>query len=221
MKKNLLFLCLLVFCSLNFWGQTGKAPGVVHTPEQSAIHLPPQEAQAGSKIIYSNLGTASDLYTGNWSWRLAGPNNSFFPGSHQFVGMPFTPQSDAHVLEVRVAAQYFGTGANQVNLNLYSDASGTPGTLLAGPVTVTDLPEGGTCCALAVADFSPVAVSAGIQYWVVADTPLSGTGSDLSGGWAFVAKIGATEWAQDIDNTGWFPAPSDGLPAGGVLGTIP
>ena len=31
------------------------------------------------------------------------------------------------------------------------DAGGVPGTLLAGPVTVTDLPDYGTCCTLAIA----------------------------------------------------------------------
>ena len=215
MKKNLLLLCLLALCNLTLFGQNGKSPRVVRAPEKSAIHLPTQEIPAGLKIIYSNFGTATDLYA-TIGWALSGPNS----GHTEFIGMPFTPQSDSHVSEVRVAVHYLGSGANQVNLNLYSDASGAPGTLLAGPVTVTGLPEYGTCCAVAVADFPPVAVIAGTQYWVVADTPLTGTGSDFSGAWNWVVKA-APEWAQDVDDVGWFTVPSDSLPAGGVLGTIP
>jgi hypothetical protein len=214
-KKNLLFLCLLGLCSSTLFGQAGKFPKVVHTTEKSAIHLPPQETPADLKIIYSNFGTATDLYDATEGWGLQGPNS----GYTEFIGMPFTPQSNSHVSEVRVAAHYIG-GANQVNLSLYSDASAAPGMLLAGPVTVTGLPEYGTCCAVAVADFPPVAVIAGTQYWVVADTPLTGTGSDFLGAWNWVVKA-APEWAQDGDDVGWFPIPSDSLPAGGVLGTIP
>jgi len=52
-----------------------------------------------------------------------------------------------------------------VNFSLYSDANGVLGTLLAGPITVTNLPRTFTCCALAVANFAAaVPVIAGIRY---------------------------------------------------------
>jgi len=150
--------------------------------------------------IYSNLGTATDAYS-NSGWTLSGPGSAL--GLTQYVGMPFVSSVDAHVHQVRAALQYLGSGANQANLSLYSDAGGVPGTLLAGPVTVTDLPLFYTCCKLAVASFpTSVAITAGTLYWVVADTPATGTGSDLAGVWAWVPP--AKNPVGINGGSGWF-----------------
>jgi len=69
-----------------------------------------------------------------------------------------------------------------------------------------------------VANFAPVAVTAGSQYWVVADTPLTGTGSDFLGVWEYVPKIIPMAVG---DPYGWLASSADDLPAGEVLGTIP
>jgi len=105
-----------------------------------------------------------------------------------------------------------------VNLSIYNDASGAPGTLLAGPVTVTNLPSFGTCCTLAIAYFSPVAVTGGTQYWVVADAPASGTGSNFAGIWDYAARVFPVAFDE---GAGWVASSADALPAGEVLGTIP
>jgi len=203
---------------MTLFAQTVAGPQVVHTTEKSAIHVPPQVNAVALKKIYSNLGTKTDLYNDTNGWLLAGPN-SLGSALLEFVAMPFTPKSNSTVEQVQVAVHYLGSGANQVNLSIYADSGGAPGTLLAGPVTVTNLPESGTCCALAVASFTPVAVTAGTQYWVTGDTPLSGTGSDFTGTWSWVTKdLG--EWG-DGSPYGWSVLPVDGLPAGEVLGTIP
>lgn len=140
--------------------------------------MPPQEAAAGLKKIDSNLGSKTELYNCTSAYGLWGPNfdNYGFP---QFVAMPFTPQSDSHVSEVGVAVLYGGQGTDQVNLSIDNDSSGAPGTLLAGPVTVPNLPT--SRCTLTIANFAAVAVTGGAQYWVVADTPLTGTGNDFFG----------------------------------------
>jgi len=132
--------------------------------------------------------------------------------------MPFTPSLNSHVSEVRVAVQYL-SGANQINLSIYADSGGVPGTLLAGPVMVTNLPGSGTCCRLGVANFTPVTVSGGIRYWVVANTPQTGIGSDFEGVWGQAANI-AIPFAAD-NGTGWFSTSAVQLPSGVVLGTIP
>lgn len=214
MKKTLMFVCVLVLCNLTLFAQT-RYPRIVHTHEKSAIHVPPQEAPAGLTKIYSNLGKSkTDLYACCWGWGVQGPIN----GS-EFVAIPFTPKSNSHVSQVQVAVSYAGVGANQVNLSIYGDSGGLPGTLLAGPVTVTNLPEYGTCCTLAVGSFTPVAVTGGTRYWLVANTPLTGTGSDFAGEWNMVAKIIPMAFADDGD--GWFTETANDLPAGEVLGTIP
>jgi hypothetical protein len=217
-RKTIVFACLLTVCNLTLFGQISTGPRAVHIKEKSAIHVPPQETPEALKKIYGNLGTSkTDLYDDADSWAVSGPNSE----GHVpfFIALPFTPKSNSHVFQVQAAVQY-ESGANQVNLSIYGDSGGVPGTLLAGPVTVTNLPEVGTCCILAVANFSSVEVTGGSRYWVVADTPLSGTGSDFVGFWSAVAKP-VIPIASNIDGAGWLGLNADGLLAGEVLGTIP
>lgn len=218
MKKSLLSVCLLLLCNSIATAQIGRPPRIAHTTEQSAIRVPPQETPAALKKIYSNLGsTNTDLYFDTDGSFVSGPNNTDF-GFTFSVSMPFTPKSNSTIKQVQVAVQYYGKGANQVNLSIYGDSSGVPGTPLAGPVTVTNLSAFGTCCTLAVANFTPLAVTGGSQYWVVADAPVTGTGSDFAGIWDFVAKV--FPMAYD-DGSGWIASTGDTVPAGEVLGTIP
>jgi hypothetical protein len=214
-----MLLCVATFCNLTLFAQVGKRPEIVQTTEKSAIHVPPQEAPTGLTKIYGNLGTKTNLYNDTSGWQVNGPN-SLFVNYPNFVALPFTPKSNSHVSQVRAAVGYNMSGQNQVNLSLYSDTNGVPGTLLAGPVTVTNLHISGTCCSISIANFPPVAVNGGSQYWVVADTPLSGTGSDFIGVWNLVAKP-VFRVAFNSNEIGWFATDADLLPAGEVLGTVP
>jgi len=211
---------LFILGSVTTFAQTGVQSRTVHTTEKSAVHVPPQETPAALQVIYSNLGKVNtDLYNDTSGWFESGPNSG--AGFSLFEAMPFTPKSDARVSQVRAALEYDGSGANQVNLSVYGDSGGVPGTLLAGPVTVRNLPDFGTCCTLAVAEFAPIAVSGGKQYWVVADTPLTGTGSDFEGVWAYV-PVPAFPQSSNFDSFGW--SAFNGTPeeaAGAVLGTVP
>jgi hypothetical protein len=185
-----MFACLLALCSLNLFAQT--------------------------KSIYNNLGNpAAYLQEG---WEIWGPNSGI--GGFVFRAMAFTPKQDSHVSQVQVAIQYFGTGANQIDLSIYTDSGNDyPETLIGGPVTVANLPGGGTCCGLAVANFTPIAVTGGTRYWVVADTPLAGTGSDFFGGWRSIVNPYIP--AATNKGSGWYQYNAEVLPAGEVLGTIP
>lgn len=214
MKRYLMFVLFWALCALDLFAQSG--PRVVVTPETSAIHVPPQEAPAGLKKIYTNLGTSkTDLYSNSASG-ISGPNGAY--GRAYSIALPFTPKFNSTVTEVQVAVGYAGSGTNQVNLSIFADAKGKPGKRLAGPVTVKNLPKLGTCCTLAVANFTPVAVTAGTQYWVAANEPLHGPGSDFDGGWSWVVKQIPT---AINDGFGWFPQSADEVVAGEVLGTIP
>jgi hypothetical protein len=211
-KRTLAFACLLAFNNLALSAQTAKGPFVEHATEKSAIHvLPPQEDNpAGLKTIYTDLGSKTEPYSGG----------GFPLGPSGATAMAFTPKSDSHVSEVQVAVLYI-SGDNQVNLSIYDDAAGAPGTLIGGPVTVTNLPKAGTCCLLDIADFAPVAVKAGTQYWVVANTPSTGRGSDFEGGWGTSAKPIIPFAVTHSPKAGWFPGNANELPAGEVLGTVP
>jgi hypothetical protein len=218
-KRILPFLCLLALCNLTLFAQTREGLRAVHTTEKSAIHAPAQEKPAGLRAIYTNLGSKGDLYLDTDGWSLTG-FNSYGGDSYAFeIGLPFTPKSDSHVAQVRVAVQYIGPGANQINLSIYGDSNGAPGAVLAGPVTVTNLPAYGTCCTLTIGNFTPLAVTGGTRYWVVANTPATGTGSDFVGVWDWVSKIILFGGSNGVD--GWSGINIDGLPAGEVMGTIP
>jgi hypothetical protein len=209
-KKVPTFVCFLTLCNLTMFAQTGDGPRFVPRTERSAIHVPPEEAPAALKTIYSNLGSSkTDLYDDTHGWLIS---------INESVAIPFTPKSNAHISRVQVAAQYVG-GANQVNVSIYEGSGDSPETLLAGPVTVINLPESGTCCTLAVATFSPFAVSAGTRYWVVVGTPLTGIGSDFEGIWGSVVKP-AIPVALNYQGS-WLQLNADNLAAGEVLGTIP
>jgi hypothetical protein len=211
LKKTLIFVCLLVFCNLTLFAQTVKSPRMIHGTEKSAIHVPPQEVPASLTRIYSNLGTSkTDLYNGTYGWAVT---------VKQSVAIPFTPKYDSHISQVRVAASH-ANGANQVNLSIYEGSGAVPQTLLAGPVTLTNLPQFGTCCTLAIASFSSLAVSGGTRYWVVMDTPPTGTGSDFEGSWNNVAKIVPVAFTFQQGGA-WNAISADDLPAAAVLGTIP
>ena len=197
MKNILTFVCFLVICNLTLFAQM----------EEPAVTL---------KTIYNNLGTSkTDRYDDTRGLAVLGPNSCC---GTQFDAMSFTPRSNSTVYQVQVAVVYNG-GANQVNLSLYGDSGDNPGTLLAGPVTVTNLGHQGTCCTLAVANFTPVAITGGNRYWVVADTPLSGMGSDFNGSWEFAIQT-TPPYSINL-GTGWSFQPSLSELAGKVLGTTP
>jgi hypothetical protein len=178
----------------------------------------PAELPATLQLIFSNLSAPPNVY-GEGGWVLAGPNNTPSPGYTEFLGLPFTPSADSHVYGALAPLQYYASGANQVNVSLYSDSDGTPGTLLAGPVTVKDLPDFYSCCKLANAEFaSPVAVTAGNQYWIVANTPASGTGSDFYGVWV---EMYSTEIFASTNGSTWFRENGNNEIAGAVYGTTP
>jgi len=215
MRKTAIVFAIAL-CSASLYAQKPKTIEYTGSVKPQATTM--DEPTALTKI-FSNLGPSTGAYSAD-AWLLTGPLSS--AGGSQFIAMPFTPKADSHVQQLRAAVQYNGSGANQVNLSLYSDAGGIPGSRLAGPITVTNLPTYFTCCATAVATLhTSVAVTAGTQYWVVADTPTSGTGSDFNGVWGFVPPSKVLVGAEENEG-GWFSfAAGSNEPAGAVLGTTP
>ncbi len=211
MKKTTTFVFAAALSCASLLAQT---PEIIKYSGGFQFEAPAQEEPATVTKIFSNLGPAKSAFIEN-GFLLAGPLSVF-------IAMPFTPKADSHISQVRAAVQYDGNGANQVDLSLYSDASGVPGALLAGPVTVKNLPNWYTCCKLAIANFtSAVAVAAGTQYWVVADTPATGTGSDFYGVWAFVPPPVTTSYGVE-QNGSWYSSPASFTDqAGAVYGTTP
>jgi hypothetical protein len=218
-KKAIVILCILATCQLFLSAQASNVSRVVHAKRKPGVSVPAQDIAEGLKTIYTNLGPKNDAYLSSDGWSIPG-FNSFGGSSSAFeIALPFPPKSNSHVSQVRAGLQYDGGGSNQVNFGIYSDASGTPGTLLAGPVTVANLPIFPSCCTLAVANFTLLALNAGTQYWIVANTPISGQGSDFVGVWNWNHKT--LPYAASNSVNGWFAEIGDTWPAGAVLGTVP
>jgi hypothetical protein len=168
MKETTMFVFAITLCSVSLQAQKPKP---IEYGGDLRFEAPTQEEPAALTKIFSNLGGPASAYSSS-AFDLYGPTYDGGTYGFEYVAMAFKPQANAHVSEVRAAIQYNGSGANRVNLSLYSDVNGVPGGVpLAGPVTVTNLPTFPTCCTLAIAKFSAVAVTAGAQYWVVGDTP--------------------------------------------------
>jgi hypothetical protein len=217
-KKTLILLFATMLCSTVLFAQAKHSGRTTTTKELSAIHTPSQDAPAALKKIYSNLGKSkTDRFLDTNGWTIAGPNAGI--GVVQYIGMPFTPKVNAHLTQTQLAVEWV-TGDNQVNISLYSDGGGIPGTKLAGPVTVSNLATFGTCCQLAVANLTSTAVAAGTQYWVVVDEPSTGAGSNTWGAWAFVPTLFPFAFFNPA-NGGWLPGNgASAEAAGAVFGTM-
>jgi len=215
MKKTLTILCVVALLSVALIAQGGMR--MSKTPEQSAVRVPAAEPDVTLKVIWSNTGVKTDAFNDTIGWNVTGPNSS--GGKTQWVALPFKPKASSTAYQLQAAIEY-ASGANQINLSLYSDNSGAPGTLLGGPVTVTNLASTGTCCSFATANLaSTVALTGGTQYWIVADTPTSGTGSDFSGIWYFVPLKPLNSFNN---GSGWSSFGGyEQDPVGRVWGTIP
>jgi len=218
MKSLVPLLLFLAVCNSILFAQSPGAPKLVRATGATAPRVPADDPPAGLVGIFNNLGSGTDLFNDAYGWEITGPNWGGV-GPDQAFALPFTPKSNAHVSQVRVAIEWGENGANQINLSIYSDANEAPGSALAGPVTVTNLPYYFTCCKLTTANFTPLAVTAGVQYWIVADTPATGTGSDFYGLWDVVPQV--VPEADTADGSAWIPRNANTQAAGQVLGTIP
>ena len=215
MNKPTKIVLAIAFCTTSLLAQR-----VVHPSDRNEFPFAGTDSAPPTlQKIYSNLGTGTDVYVGS-GFLLTGPNSA--AKAVQYLSIPFTPNSNSTV-EVLSAAIQYSSGANQINLSLYSDSAGTPGTLLAGPFIVKNVPTYYTCCKLATAVVKPsLSVTGGTQYWLIADTPPAGTGSDFQGAWSFVPPLKSTNAFNLGNGEGWFPqADSIEEPAGAIYGTVP
>jgi hypothetical protein len=205
-KNTVPILCLLALSNLYLFAQS---PRIIHTPPKSSIRVAPQPRPAALKVIYNSLKSGTDPYNAAYGWAIS---------LEESVAVPFTPKYDSHISDVELPVTYLA-GDNQVNVSIYGGSGGLPGALLAGPFTLTNLPDAGSCCTLFAISFQPLAVSAGSQYWVVVSTPASGPGRNFEGVWDYVAKD--IPMAYNFQDRGWTANSADTLPACKVLGTIP
>ncbi|OFW00130.1 MAG: hypothetical protein A3I00_03580 [Betaproteobacteria bacterium RIFCSPLOWO2_02_FULL_64_12] len=101
---------------------------------------------------------------------------------HFAQAMPFVvPAGPGYAVSEIDIALMFGFGTNAVHVELLSDASGLPGSLI-GQWTLSNLPAEGSTSTIQpsqVASITGVVLSGGTQYWLAAiqDLPFTGTWS--------------------------------------------
>jgi hypothetical protein len=143
---------------------------VTHGPAQ---YTPPLAHRRNLPSIYNDFATSypKGLYNAFTGLPISGPHT--IHGQYWFAAA-FTPTANATVQEIDVAAASIAGNRDIVQIHLYADASGIPGTeLWSGHAT---LPVFGTCCAIATLhDKAGVPLTAGTQYWLGVTTLPHGT----------------------------------------------
>ena len=193
---------IITFSGPPSWYMTTKGPSFV-TP---AI-MPSGKLYT----IYSNLGPKNDAYDGSSGWYVNGSGT----GKQQWVGIPFTPQSNAVVTEIEIALIFIGGPVDGGVLSFNETSNGLPGKALHA-WNLNDLPVYPTCCTLDVGkDSKGLPVKKGTQYWVVARTNKSET--DTTDGWDLTYNHVTGTLAVN-HGSGWAKGTGQPLTAFGVFG---
>jgi len=164
-------MSLVAIMSAPAWAQKPSATSQHNwlasaNPKESPSH----DLAPGLVTIYSNLGPKGSYYNPKGGWIAAGPQDPY-TNQQQDVAIPFTPQQNAIVTKVAVPFQYYGYGTNAGTIELAADASGLPGTVLAGRDGANAPVFGSGCCQLSVCNLNKgIALTAGTQYWIIATT---------------------------------------------------
>ncbi|HXM64746.1 MAG TPA: choice-of-anchor R domain-containing protein [Terriglobales bacterium] len=227
LTRALACLALLTLVSSTLLAQDSLArrPQSATTRNSSSVvHHPAEKVPANCKKIFSNFGPPGDLYDADNGYFVSGIDNSL-NAQKQDIALPFTPKVDSTVIQVKLPLQYYGYGFNGATVSIYSDASGLPGSPLAGatknPINFQDFGSG--CCDLSVAWFpSGVKLTGGTQYWIVGTTSKKSENSVNT--WDFIYNDAAITFAFQQDDGGWLLiTQSEGVPgpAGAVYGTTP
>lgn len=172
----------------------------------------------GLVTVYSNLGPKGSYYNPNGGWIAAGPQDPY-TNQQQDVAIPFTPQQNAIVTKVAVPFQYYGYGTNAGTIELAADASGLPGTVLAGRDGANAPVFGSGCCQLSVWNLNKgIALTAGTQYWIIATTDSKSIDSAYVWDYNWNGIISPIAVRDNLN--GWGVITFLTSPAAGVFGTL-
>jgi hypothetical protein len=196
-----------------------RQPLTAHTTH-TGTNTPAKQPPATLKPIFTNLGpTATNDYNDTTGYYVLGSENTV-GDPEQWIAVPFTPKAASHVTQLQVAVglcttDCSGGSTGIVVVGLYSDSSGTVGTLLASG-TATKIPVFGTCCQLVSVTIPSTAVTAGTQYWIGVTT--NDTKSPQTT--AVWQASNDANTAGDVGLGGWSTF-SNNWPAAAANGTIP
>lgn len=136
---------------------------------------------AHAAVLYTDLGS-DDTYV---SACTCGWGIGYNPGAGSAVGWvaaPFTPSSTDDLWRIQIAMTWF-YGPDSITINLVNDNGGSPGTTVLESWTMTGLAPWPFSFTGATAPMGPaqtltsvpgVSLSAGTQYWIVAQPDTNG-----------------------------------------------
>jgi hypothetical protein len=188
-----------------------KASPIVHRGD-----APP----AGLTKIFSNLGSATDLYDSANGYLVEGPANPV-TAQFQWIADPFTPNANFTVKQIGIALAYEGAGTNTAEVALYADHNGLPGKIL-GNWNVANLPTAGTCCTMVRAKSKRgVKIEKGKQYWVVGRTDKASTTTYAAWNHVWNDAVGPIAFIATATNNVWTAYGAGPTQAFAVYGTKP
>jgi hypothetical protein len=150
--------------------------------------------------IFSNVGPANDEYQ-LFGFLVSGPKNAINGVSESITVNFFLGNAGYTLTKVEAPIQYYGSGHNYVQVCLYSDKSGVPGSQIGKCVSNSNLPEFGTTNTLTTFDFAKqgLSLSANTQYWIVAQEPSKGPNADAVTVWDWDSMF----TGSNVSNGGW------------------
>ena len=180
-----------------------------------ALDVPPTLAQrAAGTPLFDNLATLDPkgVYTVGSGAGFGDVTDNSPPVE---LAVAFTAPTTTRVAEVDIGAGYISGTENLVQVHLYQDDGGVPGSEIWSHSVA--LPVDGTCCAVAALKVPPrVKLTAGLQYWV--GLGVAKGAADTFGAWygnvADQIDSGLTAINQ---GSGWTASTTLPLPAFGVF----
>jgi len=196
-RKTLLCVFVLTLATSVF---AAHVPAVAHASRIIKGHQHQADPDS-THLLFSNVGPSGNEYQAN-GYFVAGPTNPVL-GESQFMAVPFTLGATGYNLDkVKVPMQWYGEGHNTAQLCLYSDSgSNYPGSQIGNCVSHSNLPDFGTTNTLTSYNFSSqsLALSPNTQYWIVGQTPSTGSKADATMVWCSESIFEG----YNVANAGW------------------
>jgi hypothetical protein len=154
---------------------------------------------AANVTIFTNLGPTSDnRYDMFGSVYVAGKNAR--DSDELWLALPFIPRANVHAKTLAAAITYV-SGTKLINLGIWSDSDGVPGSPLpGGQGSTTEIADAGELTQVTLPD-PGLALQKGVQVWLVA-SPDNHQAPDFEGLW-HVSNLAVSAYEQPENFISW------------------
>jgi len=224
-KRTIVVLCV-VFLALSLTAFAAEKNGIFTSPDGRMTYAPmgkaginhPGPANADPLLFELLDPQAKGRYFCCSGWTLSGPSSVI--GAEIWDAQQFTPASNSHATGVQFAIGYVTGTYTHVIISINADCSGIPCSTALWSKKVKLTNNFGACCGINGARLkTPLALTAGTPYWVVASTEST---SDIWAAWnvQVLDAVDSSTWAQ-YSSGAWHPISDIEGTATNVAGTVP